>query len=387
MWGFETTEWIRSAARDGLQTCEVADPLLPIEIPDGGAVLWRYIDLAKLLSLVGNEVLYFSSLARLGDKFEGQWSRRTIQMIHDWDELWMGEDVNRCFIEDKVKNQRLYFPKEHQQPLPKDTSGHLGRLIRDRDHQNQTFVSCWYQEDGESQAMWKLFAGDKYGIAVRTTASKLIGSFTNRLPDYLGFVKYLDYEREPMAVSHFPPVFYKRKEFQHEREVRAVLAPQQRIEKPENKIESPGIPEPINPTYLIEELIVSPYSPDWLMEVVELLIARFKMEVAVTKSTLEREPPAKSVWATVRNLKAYFTFQDGNVTPLRIWALSRDQARRVACARWNLEYPSDQSIEVWREGECNKRFSQRPEEYERVANPYINDFQKSRDPEDGLDPT
>lgn len=384
MWGFETTEWIRSAAREGVGRREVEDPVLPIKIPEGNATLWRYMDLAKLLSLVGNESLYFSSLVSLGDKFEGQWSRRTFEMIHNWDELWMREQDNRCFIEDKVKDQRLYFPKEHQQPLPQDTVDHLGRLIRDRKHQKQTFVSCWYQEDGESQAMWKLFAGEKYGVAVRTTASKLIGSFTNRLPDYLGFVKYLDYEKEPMAVSQFPPVFYKRKAFQHEREVRAVFATQPCIENPEEGIDSLGIEEAVNPTHLIDELIVSPYSPDWLIEVVELLVARFKVKVAVAKSTLGQAPPGKGAWATVRSLEAYFAFQDGDVTPLRIWALSREQARCVACERWTLEYSLDQSgLEVWSEGECDKGFSPQPEKYECVSNPYINDHQKGLDPENG----
>ena len=43
--------------------------------------------------------------------------------------------------------------------------------------------------------MWKLFAGERYGVAVRTTAAGLVGSFTEHLPDYLGFVKYLAYDK------------------------------------------------------------------------------------------------------------------------------------------------------------------------------------------------
>ena len=206
-------------------------------------------------------------------------------MIDNWDELWIGEEDNRCFIEDKANNQRLHFPMDQKKRTPSDTIDGLSRLIRDRVHEKQTFVSCWYQEDAESQAMWKLFAGEKYGIALRTTASKLIGSFTCRLPDYLGFVRYLDYEKEPMAVSRFPPVFYKRKAFQHEREVRAVIAPQQCIEQPDENSTGLGTNVAVDPTHLIDELIVSPYSPDRLMDVVESLLTRFQVEVEVSSES------------------------------------------------------------------------------------------------------
>ena len=40
------------AARSGVERFEVKDPGSMIQIPEGNAVLWRYMDLAKLLALL-----------------------------------------------------------------------------------------------------------------------------------------------------------------------------------------------------------------------------------------------------------------------------------------------------------------------------------------------
>jgi hypothetical protein len=41
------------------------------EIPAPETVIWRYMDLTKLLAIVSNKVLYFPNLTRLDDKYEG----------------------------------------------------------------------------------------------------------------------------------------------------------------------------------------------------------------------------------------------------------------------------------------------------------------------------
>ena len=68
-------------ARSGVERFEVKDPGSMIQIPEGNAVLWRYMDLAKLLALVSDRGLFFSALDTLGDRFEGQWSDRTLELI------------------------------------------------------------------------------------------------------------------------------------------------------------------------------------------------------------------------------------------------------------------------------------------------------------------
>ena len=234
MWGYESTTWMQTSKRGGVDVYTVADPAGAIEIPNGEATLWRYIDFAKLLSLLTNQSLYFASFDQLGDPFEGQWSNRTLQMISNRDLLWTLDEPDNLVIEDKTQGQKLLLPKAEAEWSAEDAIKHWYPIVRHpRELLRQTFVNCWYQEDDESEAMWKLFAGEEYGVAVKTTAAKLIGSFTEHLPDYLGYVKYVPYDKYAIPVSKLPPVFYKRTAFRHEREVRVVAAPMLREESPE----------------------------------------------------------------------------------------------------------------------------------------------------------
>ena len=376
---FRQTKWMLDAARSGVERFEVKDPGTAIEIPDGNAVLWRYMDLAKLLALVSNRSLFFAALDKLGDRFEGQWSDRTLELIRERDELWIRDRGDHVVVEDKRQDQRLEFPRHDPGWSIDETINHWYRTIRAGASRGSTFVNCWYQEAEESEAMWKLFATQQYGVAVRTTAARLIGSFTERLPDYLGCVEYIAYDKVPMPVSEFPPVFYKRKAFMHEREVRAVAAPQHRAEKTEVESGSTGVEYPIDPDRLIEALVVGPYSPDWLLDVVRSTLDKFEIGATIERSALERRPAGQGAWLTVRNLKAYFAFREGKL-PLRVWTTSRAHALEAACEHWQLSH-ADEKVEVWTEAECDEGYRERPNEYERITSRHNDEHQNSLDPE------
>ena len=190
--------------------------------------------------------------------------------------MWISDRGDHVVVEDKRQNQRLEFPRTDPAWSVGDTINHWHRRIRTGASRRATFVNCWYQEAEESEAMWKLFAGEKYGVAVRTTAARLVGSFTERLPDYLGSVAYIAYDKDTMPVTELPPVFNKRKAFTHEREVRAVVAPEQRTEKVQVESSWPGVTYAIDPERLIETVVVSPYSPDWLLQVVRAVLGQVR---------------------------------------------------------------------------------------------------------------
>ena len=379
MWGFGQTSWMRNAARSGIKRFEVKNPGSSIEIPAPDATLWRYMDLAKLLDLVINRRLFFSAVNTLGDRFEGQWSDRTLEFIDERHELWIGNRGGHVVIEDKRNHQRLEFRRDDPGWSVEQTIEHWHRLIRRHTGRGSTFVNCWYQEAEESEAMWKLFAGEKYGVAVRTTAAQLVGSFTERLPDYLGCVAYLAYDKDLMPVSEFPPVFYKRKAFMHEREVRAVVAPEQRVEQEQVENGSVGVVYGIDPALLIEAVVVSPYSPDWLLGVVRSAVGNFGIETVVEKSMLQRRPASEGARVTVFRPKAYFAYREGERS-LRIWATSREHAREEARERWGLSV-DDETVDVWTEVECAEGYAKRPNEYERLASRHNSANQNRVDPE------
>ena len=379
MWAFQQTKWMQDAATSGVERFDVNDPGTRIEIPDGKAVLWRYMDLAKFLALVSNRTLFFSVLDKLGDRFEGQWSDRTLELIRERDELWIADRGDHVVIEDNKQDQRLEFYREDPNWSAEETINHWNGSLTAGASRRSTFVNCWYEEGEESEAMWKLFASQQYGVAVRTTANRLVGSFTERLPDYLGRVAYITYDTHLMPVAKFPPVFFKRRAFMHEREVRVVVAPHHRAEETEVQSGSVGVEYAINPERLIEAVVVSPYSPDWLLDVVQSTLGRFEIDAPIEKLVLQRRPPGEGMWLQVRKLKAYFAFRDREL-PLRVWATSRAHAFETARERWQLK-AADEQIEVWTEAECDEGYRERPNQYERIASRHNNELQNGLDPE------
>ena len=183
-----------------------------------------------------------------------------------------------------------------------------------------------------------------------------------------------------MPVSELPPVFYKRKAFEYEHEVRAVAAPSRRRDRAGESETKDGIEYPVDPGSLIQEIVVSPYSPDWLAEVVTATVASLGLNAKVRESALKRQPASKGAWAIVRSLEAYFAFLDDAAVPLRIWARSRADAELVAREHWGLR-GADGRLVVWKKTECEAGHAAEPVEYEHVANRLIDERSTRLDPE------
>jgi hypothetical protein len=84
-----------------------------------------------------------------------------------------------------------------------------------------SFVNCWMMNTIESDLMWRTYA-ESNGVAIESTCARLRGV----LPDWIFVhqVEYIDYDKDRMIGGHsLAPVFYKRKEFADEREIRAVI--------------------------------------------------------------------------------------------------------------------------------------------------------------------
>ncbi len=370
---------MQDAARQDVRCFDVKNPGIEIEISDGNSTLWRYMDLAKLLALVSKRSLFFPALDNLGDRFEGRWSNRTLELIQDSDELWTRDTGNHVVVEDKRRGQHLAFQKLVPSWSVGETIGHWNGEVRGGAASGSTFVNCWYEDVEESKAMWKLFAGQQYGVAVRTTAARLVGSFTERLPDYFGRVSYIAYDSDLMPITECPPVFFKRRAFMHEREVRAVVAPAHRVELAQQANPTLGIERHVDPAWLIQAVVISPYSPGWLPDIVRSILEKYEIDAAVEKSVLEKPPPGEGSYLTVRSPKAYFAFWNGQL-PLRVWATSRANALEAAREYRQLD-PADEHLEIWTEAECDAGHHERPNECERIASQHSDEFQNSLDPE------
>ena len=99
-----------------------ADPATPI---------WRYMDFTKFVSMLERSALFFARADCLGDPFEGSYSRGN-------------ERLRPTVYKDAPQEVLAYMASN---------GAEFTRILR-----KWTFISCWHMNQGESAAMWKLYA-------------------------------------------------------------------------------------------------------------------------------------------------------------------------------------------------------------------------------------
>jgi hypothetical protein len=147
----------------------------------------------------------------------------------------------------------------------------------------------------ESAAMWKLYVKSDEGIAIQSTYSKLLHSFYDS-DDYtlfVGTVKYVDYNKEVIPIDNmFYPYIHKRRSFEYERELRAIITP---IEKKSKGLTFQPLPKegvhvPINIPSLVEMVYVSPTCEIWFEDLVRSVLKTYQVEKTVKRSSLADDP-------------------------------------------------------------------------------------------------
>lgn len=236
-----------------------------IQPQNNDSKLWRYMDFTKFVSLASSGNLYFCRSDMFEDPFEGSYPKANV-----------------------VLRPQVYkdMPKEH-----------LGKMMAQQAWfakwaREWTYINCWHANEYESAAMWNLYAKTNEAVAIETSYQKL----KNVLPEkaYLGHVKYIDYESEWMPEGNaFYPFIHKRKSFEHENEVRAVIQDfpsNDNIIELSNKNSQYGTTVPINLNDLITIIHVAPTAPAWFADLVADVSAKYEISAVVRKSDLYSEP-------------------------------------------------------------------------------------------------
>lgn len=130
-----------------------------------------------------------------------------------------------------------------------------------------TCVHCWYHSESESEAMWKLYSDSGKGIAIKTSVSSLVNSINMCKPEVplrLARVKYLDFLSDKLTpkdcvTDGATSPLLKRKEYEHENEVRLYSVPQLNTIERWKSYEPKPILVNVNTATLIEKIYISPY--------------------------------------------------------------------------------------------------------------------------------
>lgn len=222
---------------------------------DDAQVVWRYFDFPKLVHLLESGSLFFSRLDLLGDPFEGSVSKADLSALT---QQWIARSQ-------ESGTPAGYYELEHRQ--------------RSTDPRHSLFVSCWHMSEVESVAMWRLYAGDMKGIALKSTAGKIRAQLPQE--GKIRRVRYIDYGVD--KTLHLSPAYCKRKAFDYEREVRAVIPS-------DANSSSAGIPVKIDINACIDEIRVSPELPSWIGSLIQQLLTRYGIIVPCLPSLLDEQP-------------------------------------------------------------------------------------------------
>jgi hypothetical protein len=228
--------------------------------PEPQAKLWRYMDFTKYVSLLDSRALFFSRADLLGDPFEGSYAQANL-------------DLRLKIYSDTQLTKALEQLTKFRQALPR-----------------QMYINCWHKSEYESAAMWKLHLRDN-GIAIQTTFQALTASFTGDEDVYAGVVNYVDFQTTPIPEGNaFWPFVHKRRSFDYEQEVRAVISRFVVDQIDPDRPVDPGLLVPVDLAGLVHRVCIAPDAPTWFAELVTAVTSRFGVDAVVSQSDLAGDP-------------------------------------------------------------------------------------------------
>ena len=268
------------------------------QTPDNEAILWRYMDFTKFLSMLSSKTLWCSSAASFTDPFEGAvgyLENKAAARAAEEERLkqWRMKDaLNQDPEYKRIHNAfRDTLPGISQAKLTDEEYAAYAakRLLDSAEKTNMsfrqgTYINCWYESDFESIAMWQLYSKDNQNaIAIKSSYQRLIAAIGNAKAK-IGRVNYIDYANPPQQFGG--KYWYKSNHFEHENEVR--LMPEWRITDWDNI--PTGMQLPVELSLLISDVYVSPWAQPWLLNLVRELCMMYNLDVPVVESIIAKKP-------------------------------------------------------------------------------------------------
>jgi len=245
------------------------------DMPKGDVKLWRYQDFSKFVSLLESGQLFFTRADSFEDPFEcARGFNYQKDAVYSEMEKYLRITAKTILIDAGIKKPS---DEEVETELKKEMEE---MIFKQQEQRKKYFVSCWHENERESEGMWKLYTSAlSQGVAIQTTVERLCRSLCTDCFE-IGRVNYISFD-EPLKDNQ-EPVWYKRDGFAHEREVRVVI---------KNTVcKSTGISVHVDLDTLIEKICVSPASPAWLADLVRNITHRYGLDKPVDYSQLNEKP-------------------------------------------------------------------------------------------------
>jgi|SRR5690606_1891347 len=214
--------------------------------------LWRYMDLWKFLKIINSSTLFFPSVRLLGDQLEGR-------------------------IPQEVYNYMKFQDKSNGR---NDNFVDVFKDFMEQYAIKNTLVLSWNAAKNESFALWKMYAKDKLGIAIKTNLDRLRSCFDKTEEKiFIGEVNYYDKENPKYDITGFSTLLTKHIYYSFEQEVRCLI----KIEEQNSVYDFKNVAVDLD--VLIEEVYLSPFAFDsGLNEIIEFLKDKHRLNFNIKKS-------------------------------------------------------------------------------------------------------
>lgn len=120
----------------------------------------------------------------------------------------------------------------------------------------------------------------------------MVESFITGENIHIGKIQYVDYDNDLIpADDPLSPYLHKRKSFEHEQEVRAIVqnVPTSQITELQDDYDIGKYYE-VDLNLLIQEVVVDPFTPEWFLDLVNLVAKRYDLQAPIVSSRLAASP-------------------------------------------------------------------------------------------------
>ncbi len=240
--------------------------------PKSDLKIWRYMDFPKFASLLLDGSLYFSRGDKFLDSHEGSYTKKSLEDLPRFLKSLGGTDMSL---------------------MPRQFSDFMGYTLSHthRSARRAVFVNCWHANEFESAAMWDLYGGSGSAIAIESTYKALDSCLGEHI--YLGLVSYIDYGIDEIPLGDLSRAsMYKRKSFEHEKEVRCIIWDNDRFIAGVGgqDDDTAGVKHKVELNDLIQRVHISPTAKSWFVDLVSEFTSQLDYNFLVNQSDLYTDP-------------------------------------------------------------------------------------------------
>lgn len=274
--------------------------------------IWRYMDLSKFVAFLTSRTLWHTNaeVLAIDDPHEGtlstqQFSHRVWQIVADVPPYEIQRMIRHYSTNETLTPEAAF--KAHMMQMEQI-------CIYTQFWRRNYYVNCWHESDHESVAMWKVYGAPGPGIAIVSNGSRIErGLMHDDRKLYFGKVRYFDQSSETIDWSNaFNIIMAKRTSFSFENECRLVYWDTSSTHDPldfdswddgtmrfekVNRDDRPlteGVAIECDLELLIDEVLVSPFAPNWYFDAIVKLKNSLGYKFSVRYSDLLK-PPATAI--------------------------------------------------------------------------------------------